>query len=473
MNDGGSTIMASDSLWAEVVLIGLAVLLHGVLQSVEDAILTVRQSRRQQAVAADSPNAAVVGSILASPKRCLTTIQIGKTGCGLFAALLAGVGVVQAVASWIFTRWEGFSGTIWAMPLAFVLVLGGLTYVSLIVGQWVPQAIAQQHPDAVLRWLARPLLILTRLCVAIRLLCTGSLTAVLWLLRHPRLPGEASAGAITEEDVTTLVREGAERGIFEEVEHELIEGVFEFTDTAAREIMIPRVRIQALEVDTPPDEVIHKMGENGHSRVPVYKGDLDHVVGVLYFKDLIRAISEEHAWTLRSLLHPPLFVPETVQISRLLRTLQQRRLNMAMVVDEHGGVAGLITVEDLLEQLVGEIADEDEPMPDAQVVQLPDGSLVIQGGMPLWDLHERFDLPVEASSDYQTLAGLLLARLGRVPQGGETIVEDGYRFTVVDMDGPRIVRVKVERYMPEEKSERVADFVFKEVEQADETPEDS
>ena len=464
--------MASDSIWAEVGLIGLAVLLQGVCQGVEVAILAVRQSRRQQAVTADRPSAAVVGLILESPERFLTTIQIGKTCCGMFAAILAGVVVVRDVASWLLGWSEGFGGAIWSMPLAFVLVLGGLTYVSLIVGQWVPQVIAQQHLDAVLRWVARPLVMLTRLCVAIRLLCTASLTVVLWLLRHPRLTAEAAAAAITEEDVTTLVREGAERGIFEEVEHELIEGVFEFTDTAAREIMIPRVRIQALDVNTPPDEVIHKMGDNGHSRVPIYSGDLDHVVGVLYFKDLIRAISEERAWTLRSLLHPPLFVPETVQISRLLRTLQQRRLNMAMVVDEHGGVAGLVTVEDLLEQLVGEIADEDEPMPDAQIVQMPDGSLVIQGSMSLWDLHERFDLPVEASADYQTLAGLLLARLGRVPQGGETIVEHGYRFTVVDMDGPRVVRVKAERYLPEEKSDRVADFAFREAEQVDEAPKD-
>lgn len=460
--------MTPDSIWTEVMLIGLAVLSHGVCQGVEVAIMAVRQSRRQQAVAAESPSAAAVGLIFESPERFLTTLQIGKTCCALFAAMLAGVAMLQEVAVWISRQPAGGDGTTWMLPLAFVLLLAGLTYVLLIVGQWVPQVIAQQYPDAVLRWLGRPLVMMNRLGIGFRLLCTGSLAAILWLLGLPRLPVEGPVEAITEEDVTTLVREGAERGIFEEVEHELIEGVFEFTDTAAREIMIPRVRIQALEVDTPPDEVIHKMGDNGHSRVPVYRGDLDHVVGVLYFKDLLRVISEERAWTLRSLLHPPLFVPETVQISRLLRTLQQRRLNMAMVVDEHGGVAGLVTVEDLLEELVGEIADEDEPMPDAQIVQLPDGSLVIQGSMSLWDLHERLELPLEASPDYQTLAGFLLARLGRVPQGGETVVEHGYRFTVVDMDGPRVVRVKVERYMPEEKSERVADFAFKEAEQADE-----
>jgi CBS domain containing-hemolysin-like protein len=177
---------------------------------------------------------------------------------------------------------------------------------------------------------------------------------------------------------------------------------------------------------------------------------LDHIVGVLYYKDLLRAMSEGEVWHLRNLLHPPLFVPETVQISRLLRMLQQQRLNMAMVVDEHGGVAGLVTIEDLLEQLVGDISDEGEPEPDAQVVQLPDGALVIQGSVPLWELRERLALPVEESSDYQTLAGLLLARLGRIPKGGEAVTEQGYVFTVVDMEGPRIARIKVERRLAEE-----------------------
>jgi putative hemolysin len=130
--------------------------------------------------------------------------------------------------------------------------------------------------------------------------------------------------------------------------------------------------------------------------------------------------------------------------------LQQRRLNMAMVVDEHGGVAGLLTIEDLLEQLVGEIRDEGESEPDAQIVQLPDGALVIQGSVPLWELRERLALPVQESSDYQTLAGLLLSRLGHIPKGGESVTEQGYSYTVVDMDGPRIARIKVERRLIED-----------------------
>jgi putative hemolysin len=206
-----------------------------------------------------------------------------------------------------------------------------------------------------------------------------------------------------------MVREGAERGIFEKVEQELIAGVFEFTDTSAREIMVPRVRIQALDVTTPTDEVVRRLTEIGYSRVPVYEGDLDHIVGVLYLKDVLRAIGEGRPWEMRRLLHPPLYVPEMVQISRLLRMLQQRRLHMAIVVDEHGGVAGLVTTEDLLEQLVGDIRDEGEPEADALVTMLPDGAMVAQGSAPLWELRERYALPLEESVHYHTMAGLLLA----------------------------------------------------------------
>ena len=214
--------------------------------------------------------------------------------------------------------------------------------------------------------------------------------------------------------------------------------------------MVPRVHMQALDVTIHTDEVVRRLMETGYSRVPVYEGDLDHIVGVLYLKDVLRAIGEGRPWEMRRLLHPPLYVPEMIQISRLLRMLQQRRLHMAIVVDEHGGVAGLVTTEDLLEQLVGDIRDEGEPEADALVTVLPDGAMVAQGNAPLWELRERYALPLEESVHYHTVAGLLLARLERIPRGGEAIVEQGYTLTVVDMDGPRIARVRIERRTAEE-----------------------
>jgi putative hemolysin len=449
--------MESDGIWWEVIVIGVAMLLYGICDGTEVALLTAQKRRLQEWKDRGKRGAAVAIQLRDMPHRALTTLRIIMTGVGVLAAVVAGILAVHDIAPWVRARWVVPGVHWWSTPLALGVTIGVLTYVTLVVGQILPRAIALQHAEAVLCRVARPLLGVTNVLGVLRALLTASATVFLWVMRQPQPPELVAVTTITEEDVTTMVREGAERGIFEEVEHELIEGVFEFTDTAVREIMVPRVHMQALELSTPPQDVLHKMGDIGHSRVPVYSGDLDHVVGVLYFKDLLRALSEERPWTLHSLLHPPLFVPETVQISQLLRMLQQRRLNMAMVVDEHGGVAGMVTIEDLLEQLVGDIADEDEPEPDAQVVQLPDGALAIQGSMPLWDLRERYGLPVQECSDYQTLAGFLLARLGRVPQGGEAVIEQGYRFTVVDMDGPRIVRIKVEHYAMEDRESPMAD----------------
>ncbi len=441
--------MASD-VWGELGLIVLSVLLYGVFDCLEVALRVAQKGRLLQWQEERRYGATAALLIRDTPGQFVMTLHIGLTCTGVAAAIGVGTLTVGQGLPWLLARWPWLGVTWWMGALALALVIALLTYVMLVFGQLVPRAIAQQYPEHVVCGLAPLLVTLTRLCRVLRTGLTVSATVVLWLFGQRRPPEFTPLIPITEEDVTTMVREGAERGIFETVEHELIAGVFEFTDTAAREVMVPRVRIQALDVTTPIDEVMRRLTDTGHSRVPVYDGDLDHIVGVLYIKDVLRAIGEGQAWDVPRLLHPPLYVPEMVQISRLLRMLQQRRLNMAIVVDEHGGVAGLVTTEDLLEQLVGDIRDEGEPEADALVTLLPDGAMVAQGSAPLWELRERYHLPLEEAAHYHTLAGLLLTRLGHIPQGGEAIVEQGYALTVVDMDGPRIARVKVERRSAEE-----------------------
>lgn len=438
--------MDSDAIGGKLIPIAVAMLLYGAFHAIDVALLAAQKNRLQQMKEAAMPGAATALLIRQGPERHLTTARLLMTLMGIFAAVLAGWLAVLDVAPWLGARWPFAGGSSWVLACAIALVTAALTYVALVAGQIVPRALAQQYPEHVVRVAAGPLHVLTQCCGAARVVVAWSSSAILWLMGQRGASDTAPAiPVMTEEDVTSLVREGAERGIFEEVEQELIEGVFEFTDTAAREVMVPRVRMQALEVSTPPEEVTRKLVDIGHTRVPVYRGDLDHVVGVLYFKDVLRVVIENQPWTVQSLLHPPLYVPETVQISRVLRTLQQRHLNMAIVVDEHGGVAGLITIEDLLEQLVGDLPDETQPEANAAVARLADGALVVQGNTPLWDLREQYQLPVEEAPDYQTLAGMLLTRLGHIPQGGESITEQGYTFTVVDMHGPRIARIKVEK----------------------------
>ena len=439
-------------IWGKLIPIGLAMVLYGIFHAIEVAIPAAQKNRLEQMKESGLAGAIAASRIRQSPDRHLDTARLFVTLMGIVAAVFAGWLAVRDVAPWLSGRWSIATGS-WPLTCALVVVTGGLTYITLVAGQMVPKAFAQVYPELVVRACAGPLLVLTRCFGIVRAVVAWSGTFVLRMLDLTGASESAPrAPVMTEEDVTSLVREGAEQGIFEEVEQELIEGVFEFTDTAAREVMVPRVRIQALEVGTPPEEATRRLADIAHMRVPVYRGDLDHIVGVLYFKDVLRVVIENQPWTVRSLLHPPLYVPETVQISRVLRALQQRHLNMAIVVDEHGGVAGLVTIEDLLEQLVGDLPDETQPEANATVARLPDGALVVQGNTPLWDLREQYELPVEEETDYQTLAGMMLMRLGHVPQGGESITERGYTFTVVDMHGPRIARIKVEKRPSDEAS---------------------
>jgi putative hemolysin len=209
--------------------------------------------------------------------------------------------------------------------------------------------------------------------------------------------------------------------------------------------MIPRTEIHAIEANTSLAEAARSFVESGFSRIPVYEGDLDKIIGILYNKDVFKALQENSDFRIRDHLHPAFFVPSTLPISELLKQLQRRHLAMALVVNEFGEVEGLATLEDLVEEIVGEIRDEYDREERGPVERLPDGSMVIKGSALLKDLKTDFDLPFEESSDYHTLAGFMLAKLKRIPRGGEWVEENGYKLTIVDMEGRRIVKIKMEQ----------------------------
>jgi putative hemolysin len=223
---------------------------------------------------------------------------------------------------------------------------------------------------------------------------------------------------------------------------------FEFTDTPVRAMMIPRPRILALDLDTAPAEVLTRAVAAGRTRLPLIRGSLDDTVGLVVIKDLLRCAAEGRAPRLGELLHPILFVPESARSGAVLRDLQRRHQNVAMVVDEYGRTAGLVTTEDLLEEIVGELRDEREPAGLPYLTRLPDGALLIDGTATIHDLRTQVGLPIEESAEYQTIAGFLLHLLHTVPLPGMSGVAHGYVWTVVDMDGPRIAKVKMDRARP-------------------------
>jgi putative hemolysin len=301
--------------------------------------------------------------------------------------------------------------------------------------------LALKHSEKVALWVARPIDLFSRLSSPFIKILTSSNRLVLKALG---LKGHAEAPLISEDEVKMMVREGIEKGVFDRVEQQLIHSVFEFTDTSVKEVMVSRPRIQALQIDFPPSVVLKTIQKSGFSRFPVYGRDLDDVRGILYSKDVLRLLAGRKPIVLSGLLHPAYFVPETKMISDLLPELLRRRLHMALIINEYGSVEGLITIEDLIEELVGEIHDEYEPMKEG-VERSRDGSLLIEAHLSIHDLQSRYQLPFPESPDFETLAGFMLSELQRIPQGGESVQYQDWKFTIVDVDGKRITKVKAEK----------------------------
>jgi putative hemolysin len=432
--------MFFESLWFQIALVFSLILANGFFAASEIAIIATRKTRIDTLIEKGVHSAAAVARLKNDPDRFLATVQIGVTLVGTLASAIGGAAAIEFLKPLIQSLPIPLVAT-WAQSIAILLVTLPIAYLSLILGELVPKSLALRFSEQIAIWVARPIDFFSRLTAFfVKILTTSSNTVL-------RLFGGKNAGAatfISEEEVKSLIREGAAKGIFDETEKELIHSVFDFVDTPVKAVMVPRTEIHAIEVKTPETEVVKSFVESGFSRIPVYEEDLDRVVGILYHKDIFRALQEKGDFQLRDHLHSPFFVPTTLPISQLLKDLQRRRIGMAIVVNEFGEVEGIVTIEDLLEEIVGEIRDEYDREERGPVERLPDGSLVIQGAAQLKDLKTDYGLPFEESPDYLTLAGFVLAKLKRIPRGGERVEHNGYKLTIVDMEGRRILKIKLE-----------------------------
>jgi putative hemolysin len=370
-----------------------------------------------------------------SPDTFLATVQIGITLVGTLASAIGGATAAEALTPILADLGLGQA----AQPVALGVVVLAITYASLVVGELVPKAIALRNPERLAVRVARPILWLSRVSGGPVRVLTVSTNAILRMIGLGTAP---ESPFVSEAEVRYLVREGAAKGIFEQTEEELVHNVFEFADKTVREVMAPRPNIRGIDVTTSPEEIPRALARIGHSRVPVYEHDIIHPVGVLFMKDVFRVLAEGRPLVLSELLRPPLFVPETTKISAVLRQFQQQREPMALVVDEYGTVVGLITIEDILEQIVGEIRERGEPEGPTLITRLPDGSLLVDGLAPIDDLRAA-GVPVEPSAEYTIAAGFVMAALGDVPSAGTSVTRAGYRWTVVETDGVRIRKIRI------------------------------
>jgi putative hemolysin len=436
--------MIFENIWLEAVLIFILILANGFFAASEIAMIATRKSRVDALLEKGVRSAAAVARLKNDPDRFLATVQIGVTVVSSLASAIGGAAAIGFLKPQIESLPLPLVAR-WGEAIAILVVVLPISYFSLVLGELVPKSLALRFSEQIACAVAPPIEFLARISAFFVKTLTVSSNAVLWIFGGKEAGG---ASFISIDEVKSLIREGAARGIFNETEQELIHSVFEFADTPVKAVMIPRTEIHALEVHASLAEVAKSFIDSGFSRIPVYEGELDRVIGILYNKDIFKALQEKTDLRIRDNLHPAFFVPSSLPISELLKQLQRRHLAIALVVNEFGEIEGLATLEDLLEEIVGEIRDEYDREERGPVERLPDGSMIISGSAMLKDLKSDFSLPFEESPDYHTLAGFVLAQLRRIPRGGENVEHNGYRLTIVDMEGMRIVKIKLEETKP-------------------------
>jgi putative hemolysin len=429
----------SDALRIGAVL--LLVLGNAIFVAAEYALVTARRGRLEERAERGGRSARTAVRLLDDPVRLISTVQIAITVFGI---------ALGAVGERLVSRYLDFL----PRSLAFVLAFIVLTYLSVALGELIPKALALQKAEAIAVALAVPVDLLSKLLYPVVFLLQKSAAVVLRLIGVK--PAPAGMITYTREDILHSVAAAEDVGEIEEAEEEMLYKVFDFAGKEVEEVMVPRPQMVAVSVTLPPAEALATVVDSPYTRYPVYKEDLDHVVGILHVRDLFSAVHARggvEAVALTEILRPPYVVPETKDLAALLADFRRTKQHMAIVVDEYGATQGIVTLEDLLEEIVGEIEDEFD-LPDERVERVDDHRIRVAGTFPIDDFNEQFDTTLERE-DFNTMAGLVFGALGRQAKVGDIVEVGGLRLTVLGIEGSRILRLEVDGIEPEAKAEEV------------------
>jgi putative hemolysin len=429
-----------DTVFVELLVIFILIIVNGFFACSEFAIISVRKSRIAQMVSLGDERAVMVDALQKDPHRLLAIVQIGMTVIGSTASAVGGVIAVDYIRPML-QRSDFAMIRHSAEPLAVTMVVAAISYLLLILGELVPKTIGLQYADTMALRVAKPITVLARIAGVLVTLLSLSSKAVFALLR---IKGQGKT-FMTREEVQHIVAEGHESGIFSETEHTFIDNIFDFTHTAVREVMVPRTRVVAFDLDLPKEEILNRVLDNMYSRYPVYLGSIEDTVGFIHGKDLLGRMVREPDFDIRSIVRPPFFVPEGKKVSELLKEMQKTRVHMAFVVDEYGGISGIVTTEDLLEELVGEIEDEHDVGEPSTVQVLADGNFLVDALISISDLEDLLEIDLGEDLPYDTLAGLILDRTGHFPEQGESIVLGDYTLTCMEVTRNTIAQVKISK----------------------------
>jgi len=423
----------STNIPLEILILIFLLLLNGLFVMSEMAVVSSRKARLQQQANEGNKRAKAALDLSQDLSLFLSTVQIGITLIGILLGAVGGPAFSEPLAE-LFKRWPLLDP--YADTLALVLVVVVITLLNLLVSELIPKRLALHDPEKIAASISGPMLFISKL-----------FSPLVWLLGKATDFGLKAMGAkpsaeppVTEEEIQLLIDQGTEAGVFEEAEQDMVEGVFSLGDSRVYSLMTPRTDIVWFDITDTPDEIRRKVAESDYSRFPVCQGSLDTILGIIKARDLLAppGLSNEH-FKLKDKLRPALYIPETMFASRALELFKEKNAELMLVIDEFGSLQGILTLNDIIEEIVGDI--EVEP----QATQRQDGSWLLDGMLPVDDFKELFALTkaLPHEDEYETLSGFVMMSLGRVPQTSDHFEWNGMRFEVMDMDGHRVDKVLV------------------------------
>lgn len=403
--------------WAGPLLLQLVLIfLSACYAAAEVALLSLNATKLHHDAEEGDPTAAKLLRMTDAPARTLSTIQVCITLFGFLGSALAVTQFAPRLAGAILSAGAGIDAGVLNV-LCVILITLLLSYLTLCLGTLVPKRLAMKNPEAIAR---RSLLLLEVSAVIFRPFVMLLNAATHGILRLCGIDPNAAEDEVTEDDIRMMVDIGGENGAIEEAEKEMIENIFEFNNSTAEEVMTHRTDVTSIWVDDTEDEILRTICDSGLSRFPVYNENMDDIIGILNTRDFLLNAQSDNPKSLRALLREAYFVPETVQADQLFRNMQVKKIHMAIVVDEYGGMSGIVTMEDLLEEIVGNIYDEFDKQTEAEIVRAGDNTWRISGSTPLKDVNDALDLSLPEDEDYDTLGGLIFSQFTTIPQDGST-----------------------------------------------------
>lgn len=434
-----------ETIFVELAVILILMVANGVFAMAEIAVVSARRPRLEQAARMDSERARAALQLKDNPGSFLATVQIGITLIGILAGAFGGATLAEEIAGWM----SVFSlDAAYAEMIGIVVVVTGITFVSLVIGELAPKRLALNNPERIAELIATPMQALTRVAAPIVAFLDASTSLVLKLLGVKK----SKPAPVTEDEIRILIEQGTRLGVFQPAEEQMVDRVFRLADRSVNALLVPRTEIVWLDVGDTQDDLVKKINASGYSHFPVADGDPDNLLGIVGVKELAIQCLMAQTFDLQAVMQPALVIPEGKSAFDVLQRFKETGLHQAMVIDEYGGILGMVTIYDLFEDIFGELPERGRTY-DPEIVQRADGSWLLDGLLPIGEFKGLFklrELPDEEERLYYTLGGFVMTCLGRVPTTGDLIEVENLVIEVVDMDGHRVDKVIVRKIEPKD-----------------------